>query len=194
MKTLVIHPKDDSTTFLETIYKDIEATVVTDSKPREELVKLILSHDRVMMMGHGSTKGLFSTDEPYKHDSKASVKERLNPYLIDKDIVPHLLEKECYFIWCNADEFVKYHKLKGFYTGMFVSEVMEAFYCGINVKVRKDMFMDIDRSNNEFSTIVSESLRMDKEHRFAYVKEEYSKIAQDNDIAQYNLDRLYNKE
>jgi hypothetical protein len=192
MKTLVIHPKDNSTTFLEAIYEDVEATVVTDSKPREELVKLILSHDRVMMMGHGSTMGLFSTGGPYRPHTPSRHRD---PYLIDKDTVPHLIEKECYFIWCNADEFVKTHKLNGFYTGMFISEEAEAFYCGVNVvKNKTEINSDIDRSNKEFSTIVSDSLKMDKQYRFAYVKEEYSKIAQDNEIAQYNLDRLYNKE
>ena len=35
------------------------------------------------------------------------------------------------FIWCNADQFVNRYNLKGFYTGMFISEVMEAVFCGL---------------------------------------------------------------
>jgi hypothetical protein len=35
------------------------------------------------------------------------------------------------FIWCNADQFMKRHQLRGFYSGMFISEVQEALMYGI---------------------------------------------------------------
>ena len=42
-------------------------------------------------------------------------------------------KKNCFYIWCNADQFVEKYKLAGFYTGMFISEVGEAAYNGITV-------------------------------------------------------------
>ena len=64
MKTLIVHPKDNSTTFLDVIYKDIpDQTLITGGITKTELKELIKSHDRVMMMGHGSPNGLFSVGQ-----------------------------------------------------------------------------------------------------------------------------------
>ena len=117
MKTLVIHPNDRSTWFLENVYKNIEnLTLVTGNVSRNEVKSMIRDHDRVMMMGHGSPGGLFSVGQ---FPSQSN-----NGYIIDSEMVELLKEKDnSIFIWCNADQFVERHNLKGFYTGMFISEV-----------------------------------------------------------------------
>ena len=64
MKTLIVHPKDDSTFFLDIVYKNIpNKTIITGGITKTELKELIKSHDRVMMMGHGSPGGLFSVGQ-----------------------------------------------------------------------------------------------------------------------------------
>ena len=61
MKTLIIHPKDKTTVFLEPIYEKIDnKTVIQKNSSFEEIINLIETHDRIMMMGHGSPDGLFS--------------------------------------------------------------------------------------------------------------------------------------
>ena len=61
MKTLVIHPQDDSTFFLDIVYRNIEdLTLITGGVSKSELREEIERHDRIMMMGHGSPGGLFS--------------------------------------------------------------------------------------------------------------------------------------
>ena len=61
MKTLIIHPADESTTFLDIVYKNIpNKTVVKGGCSKMDVMNLIKEHDRVMMMGHGSPGGLFS--------------------------------------------------------------------------------------------------------------------------------------
>ena len=61
MKTLIIHPRDISTQFLDIVYNPIpNKTIITGGVSQEELIKLIEEHDRVMMCGHGSPYGLFS--------------------------------------------------------------------------------------------------------------------------------------
>ena len=176
MQTLIIHPKDTSTVFLEPIYEKIENKIVIQNNCSfEQLINLIETHDRIMMMGHGSPDGLFSVgnfDEGY---------------VIDKNVV-HLLKmkKECFYLWCNADKFVERYQLKGFYSGMFISEVHEASFCDVDTHQSL-----VDQSNYSFSKIVSKWAKSNMKNLYENVKLEYSKLAEFNDVALYNLKRLY---
>jgi hypothetical protein len=107
MKTLIIHPEDDSTTFLDIVYKSIpDKTVITGGVSKSDVMKLIEEHDRVMMMGHGSPGGLFSCGQFGTSGG----------YIIDQSSIPYLKTKsDNVFIWCNADKFVETYKLQGFY-------------------------------------------------------------------------------
>lgn len=178
MKTLIIHPEDQSTTFLEIVYRDIpDKTVLTRGSARE-VRELIESHDRVMMMGHGSPKGLFAVGKFWGN----------GPYIIDETTVS-LLEKkdQNIYIWCNADRFVNEFGLKGFYTGMFISEVGEAWYCGLPYTTQ-DM---VDESNYGFCEILMEHANESKDEIHEKVKQSYGLIAEENPVAYYNNNRLY---
>ena len=179
MKTLIIHPKDESTTFLDIVYKDIpNQTLVTGGYTKGEIQQLIREHDRVMMMGHGSPVGLFSV----------GVFGSSNGYIIDQTMVPLLTEKkDNVFIWCNADKFVNTFKLKGFYSGMFISEIEEADYCGIP---GTDQEL-IDESNYGFVNIISKHINENTEVIHENVMKEYGVIAEENPVALYNHMRLY---
>lgn len=183
MKTLVIHPYDSSTTFLEVVYKDIpeeDKTVVRGGITIDEVEELIKRHDRVMMMGHGSPNGLFSIGQ-FEGTARYG-------YVIDSHTVPLLAEKtDNVFIWCNADEFVMKNKLKGFYTGMFISEVSEAYYCGLP-GTKQDL---VDESNYGFVEIVGKHATENTETIHENVKNEYTLIAEENPVAYYNCRRLY---
>jgi hypothetical protein len=178
MKTLVIHPSDYSTDFLKPIYEGVEnKTVITHGKSREEIIELIESHDRVMMMGHGSPSGLFGIGF-----------NRL--FVIDNGLVEHLNKKENnVFIWCNADRFVERFKLKGLYSGMFISEVGEAYYCGLPNILQSV----VDESNNEFARMLGECFTDKKQLNESYsdIKNSYGKLAETNIVAKYNYERLY---
>jgi hypothetical protein len=179
MKTLIIHPKDESTTFLDIVYKDIpNQTLVTGGYTKGDIQQLIREHDRIMMMGHGSPAGLFSV----------GVFQSLNGYIIDQTMVPLLNEKkDNVFIWCNADKFVDFWGLKGFYSGMFISEVGEADYCGIP-GTDQDL---IDESNFGFVNIISKYINEDTNVIHENVMREYGVIAEENPVALYNHMRLY---
>ncbi len=178
MKTLIIHPSDNSTAFLKPIYEGIEdKTVITHGKRRDEIIELIENHDRVMMMGHGSPSGLFGIGF-----------ERM--FVIDSGLVEHLNKKENnVFIWCNADRFVERYKLKGFYSGMFISEVGEAYYCGLP----KTPQSVVDESNDEFARMLGECFTDKKQLNESYniVKNSYGELAKNNIVAKYNYERLY---
>lgn len=183
MKTLVIHPIDPSTTFLDIVYKHIPADELTliQSGTKQEVRELIESHDRVMMMGHGSPNGLFAVGQFRDVNT-------FSGYVIDQTMVELLKEKDnSVFIWCNADRFVDHYGLKGFYSGMFISEVGEATYCGL-----PGMDQDIvDESNYGFVNIISKYINEDKLTIYDNVLYEYGAIAKDNPVALYNYNRLY---
>jgi hypothetical protein len=73
-------------------------------------------------------------------------------YIVDLTMVDLLSEKkDNIYIWCNADLFVLKNQLKGFFSGMFISELEEANYYDF-----WDLEQDvIDESNHRFSEIVS---------------------------------------
>ena len=179
MKTLIIHPADDSTGFLDIVYNPIpNKTVITGGVTKSEVQQLIREHDRVMMMGHGSPGGLFAVG-PFNNGGG---------YIIDQTMVPALKEKDNnVFIWCNADKFVNVFKLKGFYSGMFISEVGEAYYCGLP-GTEQDQ---VDESNYGFCNIVAKYINEDTNTIHENVTKEYGLIAESNPVALYNNNRLY---
>jgi hypothetical protein len=179
MTTLIIHPNDSSTSFLDRVYAPIEdKTVITGGVSKPELIEMIKTHDRVMMMGHGSPWGLF--DMGQFHLSGA--------YIIDISAVPVLREKkDSVFIWCHAQKFVDTFKLNGFYSGMFVSEVGEAHYC--NIPGVGQSF--VDHSNYSFVDILAKYINSDSKLIHENVVREYGVIAETNPVAKYNVERLY---
>jgi len=179
MNTLIIHPEDPSTSFLDIVYEPIKnKTIVTGGVSKAEVQQLIREHDRVMMMGHGSPGGLFNVGK-FKN---------CGAYIIDQQMVPLLNEKDnSVFIWCNADKFVDVFKLKGFYSGMFISEVGEAYYCGLP-GTEQDQ---VDESNYGFCNIIAKYINDDKNLIHENVKKEYGIIAENNPVAFYNNNRLY---
>ena len=174
MRTLVIHPHDTSTHFLKPIYEDIpNKTVITGGWSIAEVESLISMHDRIIMMGHGSPKGLFGINFN-------------RSYIIDKDTVGLLENKECIFIWCHADLFVKEHNLKGFHSGMFVSEVGEA----LMYKLKGDKKL-INESNNAFAFMLGSVInKMPLKEVYEQVKKDYGWLSKLNEIANYNNERL----
>lgn len=170
MNTLVIHIDDFTTDFLCEIYEGKGWDVLNhelDSK--EEMRLLVDSYDRIVMLGHGSPSGLFG---------------HLG-YIIDGSFADILRTKECICIWCNADKFVEKHKLTGFYTGMFISEIQEAEAMGIFNSSEKE----IEESNYMFAWLMNDYIfheNMMQEMKYHYQL--------DNDpIYAYNNERLYEK-
>ena len=178
MSTLIIHPEDSTTTFLTPIYSGIkDKTLVTGGITKDQLICEIENHDRIMMMGHGSPSGLLSMRK---------FKNHFGLYIIDEEMVPLLSgKKDSVFIWCYADRFVQKHRLNGFYSGMFISEVAEAEY--LNIPSDENMIVE---SNNRFSNIVCENIHETSEILLEKVKTEYGKLIQYNPIARYNYERL----
>jgi hypothetical protein len=133
-----------------------------------------------MMMGHGYPGGLFSVGQFYNLSGHGTI--------IDEHTVELLKEKEDnVFIWCNADQFVNKYQLKGFFSGMFISEVGEASYCGV-YGTDQDM---VDESNYGFCNILAKYINEDKSLIHQNVVKDYGLIAENNPVAYYNNNRLF---
>ena len=183
MKVLVIHPKDNSTDFLIPIYMNLKSfpdyddvTIIRGGMSKDEVDEQIKQHDRIIMMGHGSPGGLFSVGQ---FESQG--------FIINYSTVPLLQNKECIFIWCNADQFIKTHNLKGLYSGMFISETTEAAYCGLPGTPQSV----VDESNNYFAEQFGLVSNKPLVEAFEYIKDSYGVLAENNEVAKYNHHRLY---
>lgn len=178
MKTLIIHPADESTDFLKPIYANVtgDVTIVTGGYSKDEIREMILESERVMMMGHGSPNGLFSVGQ--FGDTK-------NGMIIDVTMLTALARKpNNVYIWCNADRFVEYFHLNGFYSGMFVSEYGEAAWCKVST-----MDGDVEKSNDLFADIVGKNIMMEAKNIHDNTKLLYH--IEGNKVAEYNNERLY---
>lgn len=166
MKTLVIHPIDHSTRFLSEIYADKGWTVINHNSSEKELVEQIKAHDRIVMLGHGTPTGLLG------HGG----------FVINSKHVYLLREKICFCIWCNSDQFVEKYGLKGFYTGMIISEQSEAWMEGIDISDE-----DLLYSNELLPKIVKEAIN----HKdiAKKVKEAYNSNV--NPVIMFNHERIY---
>ena len=159
MKNFIVHPADVSTNFLAPIYQNIQnPTLTTGGWNMEQIKAGINEHDRTLMMGHGCPNGLFSINQ-----------FKTGLYAIGSWCVDALKQKnENVYIWCNADKFVDVFGLKGFYSGMFISEVGEAYYCGLP-GTEQDQ---VDESNYGFCNIIAKYINQDKNLIHENVKKE----------------------
>lgn len=165
MKTLVIHPEDKTTDFLSPIYSGKDWTILKVDISDDELQRLIREHDRIIMLGHGTWCGLLGYGR----------------LVIDQSWVETLQQKKCVFIWCNADVFVKDYNLKGFYTGMIISETSEADLCKVEAT-----WEEIDYSNALFAEAIK--LAIDENDMVDKVKSIYKG---NNPVIRYNHPNIY---
>jgi hypothetical protein len=121
MKTLVIHPNDPSTGFLDVLYKgrpgDFVILTEKDSNSKVDDMLRSKEFDCVMMLGHGTENGLLAPNG----------KNMYGRLIISARNVQALREhKKLIGIWCNANIFAEKYSLSGLFSGMVISELSEA--------------------------------------------------------------------
>lgn len=168
MKTLVIHPKDSTTDFLSEIYSDKNWTLINTNTSKKYLKEQIKNHDRIVMLGHGTEKGLIGFDK----------------FIIDSTYIYLLRKKLCICIWCNADVFVNKYGLKGFYTGMIISEYEEAIMYSVNTNPYW-----INDSNTDFALAIKYSI--DENNILEMSKKLYEG---NSSVVEFNCNNLYYNE
>lgn len=124
-RTLVIHPDDRSTDMLKVVYEGKGFDVINDvNTTDEQIVDAIKSHDRIIMLGHGTALGLLC----------GNGENRFARYIIDDSHADLLRTKETYSMWCFSEDFFAFHDIPGFHSGMIISEKGEAEMLGFEAE------------------------------------------------------------
>lgn len=129
MKRLIIHPRDHTTDFLTALYEGWSDSMVYNDKLTSKDVNRLFHHcspnTQIMLLGHGSDKGLYYREDSHKE-------------FFDNVIVGHphrhwlQNRHNIVGIFCHADLFAKTEDLHGLYTGMIITELYESEQYGIN--------------------------------------------------------------
>ena len=136
---LVIHPKDKTTAMLSALYDGLEAQVVADYRTTKEMGRLlhhVSTQERIMLLGHGSDKGLFFREDDSKNEFDKIIVGHSHRYHL------HNHGSNIVAVWCNADQFARVEGLHGLFTGMIVSELSEALLYQIETTQE-----ELDREN-----------------------------------------------
>lgn len=170
MKTLVIHPFDPTTGFLEDIYLEKDYNVCNvEEISKSAMKRAIKQHDKIIMLGHGSPEGLLSSQQ--------------DRFIIDSSLVYMLRNKILVGIWCHAVDFAKKYKLEGLFSGMIISELSEASMLNIKTK-----YSDIVFSNNLFADVIKEVEIIHNKSSVGVFKREYNMKCQ---VVKFNRERIY---
>lgn len=163
MKTLVVHPYDESTLELEKVYagKPVDVLHREDLSRRDVETALFTGHyDRVILLGHGTEYGLYNM--------------RTGKYVFDigtfrNNVMPRKMEVVA--VWCHANIFFIDADNLGnvFYTGMFVSEPKEAVQYGLNATEK-----EIAAQFRKFSRILNTAAFMPMDEIRPYVEKKYT--------------------
>jgi hypothetical protein len=119
---IVVHPHDPSTVMLGKVYEGLDHVTLFDSyKQRKELLEALVAaplEEPVLLLGHGCPYGLYDLRYGLILDDGDAELLKNRPNLIG--------------IWCYASSYAAKHNLKGFFSGMFISEGVEASYMGVD--------------------------------------------------------------
>ena len=162
----------DTATFAP-LFKDIEG-IYLYNPTREELEKVLAENptETFMCLGHGTSRGLFSAD--------------MRGYLLDRDNVHLLKDRDVIGIWCYASDFARLNNLRGFFTYMFISNSQEVSFHGFGTETDEFVF----EQNHRFASKVNELIK--NKTPMEYWKERLFNSANrvDVDFVNYNYSNL----
>lgn len=174
-KTLVIHPADPTTDCLKVIYEGRGWDVINDIYTSDEEVReAIESHDRIIMLGHGTPFGLLCSDG----------KNRFAGYIINASHSTLLKDKETISIWCNSNMYFEKFKMKGVHTGMIISEVVEEFYTLNHAPLNEDQMA---KNMELFCGAFAKHIDEEPEEMVKNVLQEY--VGED-EVTEFNRDNI----
>lgn len=125
---LIIHPKDRTTAMLSALYEGKDARCFDQSASNREIAHQLHhcpSGERIMLLGHGSDRGLFSRNNDAADDFDRIVVGHQHAYHLRRH------NGNIVGIWCHADKFARREGLHGLFSGMIISDKYEAEEYGI---------------------------------------------------------------
>lgn len=175
---LIIHPNDETTDFLKESYQHLENKLIVNDPlfPKSQLRRLIRECDNIILLGHGSEFGLFSS---------ISKRQRFDRIIVGSELVDELRKKNNVIgIFCHARNFFEKYNIKGFATGMFISDLYEADM--YSLPLDDDW---INESNTALVDTLIEGYNKNQEELYHLFDKNFSKLSE-NQIADFNLTEM----
>lgn len=145
---IVIHPYDKTTQFLKPLYGASENLQLCTEQDTNAEIRRVLNHvaqpdSPVMMLGHGCEYGLFAPVSPA---------EPFGRLIVNGTHVEFLRKLTCFAIWCNANLFAEKYNLHGIFSGMIISELEEADWCGVQTTPE-----ELECENNRLTALLKDA-------------------------------------
>lgn len=146
---IVIHIDSmEDTAGLKKVYDNLDGNVILYN-PTKEIVKkelMINDDDTILCLGHGSPQGLFGVD--------------WEGWVFDDELVPLVKDRKIIGIWCHASLFANKHKLHGFFTSMFISNISEANDYGFWDNTNTDILKEVDIFSKKINELIKTNVPM----------------------------------
>ena len=178
--TLVIHCADRSTEMLSQVYDGKNWDVLTDGNiDKNELHQLIESHDKIVMLGHGSPHGLFN--------------KQGSGFVIGDEEAEFLKDKKLFAIWCYADKFFDRHNIGNgcFITKNTPSEKWESQAAGCGNISAELMLENITYWSKLCSDIVDKCLSGSVSSGVDYLRKHYLENYGNHPVTIFNADSAH---
>ena len=171
---IVVHPSDPSTGMLGLIYEGLDNVTLFDSWEQRDEIRAALAaaprEEPVLLLGHGCPYGLYDL--------------RYGLVLTDADAELLKDRPNLVGIWCYAYDYASRHGLKGFFSGMFISEEPEAWVNGVDAEAE-----EIDGKAWDFAGRFGDMLRAGMPLEDA-ARELMDPRHVDSDLTRFNYSRL----
>lgn len=171
---IVVHPSDPSTKMLGLIYEGLDNVTLFDSWEQRDEIRAALAaaprEEPVLLLGHGCPYGLYDL--------------RYGLVLTDADAELLKDRPNLVGIWCYASDYASRHGLKGFFSGMFISEEPEAWVNGVDAEAE-----EIDGKAWDFAGRFGDMLRAGMPLEDA-ARELMDPRHVDSDLTRFNYSRL----
>ena len=183
---IVIHPNDPSTKFLDRLYSGYGDKLILTEENNNKSIKQSIKDENddriIMMLGHGCPQGLLA---PQKNKNYRGGVNQFGRLIINSSHVQMLRKKQCIGIWCYAVEFARKYGLHGLFSGMIISELYEAQYCGIEGFTEAEIKM----MNQDFAEALYDCINKYPLNEVPEAMEHY--ISSPNKIELFNFSNLY---
>ena len=149
----VVHPKDKTTAVLKGLYEGMDYCLVDQSMTNQE-VRHVLNHanafELMMLLGHGSDRGLYSRTDDNQEEFDRILVGKHHRYYLTK-------QHRLIGIWCHANLFAEEHHLSGLFTGMFISEMSEAYEYGVATS-QEELDIELPKFVHRLRSLIDEDV------------------------------------
>lgn len=191
MATIVFSNTGDvDTRVLAALWDGIPDARVLDVRPgtpdarRAVDAAIAEEEDALVLCGHGSPQGLFDPSVMAGRIDVSALR-RSPPFLVDARNAPSIRARRTVGVWCYAAAFAASANLPGFFTGMFVSNPMEARFVGCPMSDART----ITEQEVLFCRRVNELLRADVPQS-EWIARLNAQADRSIGVVRYNYDRL----